>query len=50
MCDTSSVQKSPSGKPQGPRLFYSNDYLGSLGVHLLAPVWYWLENLPGFIG
>ena len=23
---------SPSGKPRGPRLFYSNDYLGSVGV------------------
>ena len=35
---------------KGPRLYYPNDYLGSLGVHLLAPVRYWLENLLGFIG
>ena len=44
------VRKSPSGKPWGPRLYYSNDYLGSVGVHLLAPVQNWLESLPGFIG
>ena len=39
-----------SGKPQGPRLYYSNDYLGSVGVHLSAPVRHWLESLLGFIG
>ena len=44
------VQKSPSSKPQGPRLYYSNDYLGSVGVHLSAPVQNWLESLLGFIG
>ena len=42
-------QKSPSGKPQGPRLFYSNDYLGSVGVHLVSLEWYWIENLLRFI-
>ena len=47
---TSLVRKSPSGKPQGPRLYYSNDHLGSVGVHLLAPVQNWLESLLGFIG
>ena len=47
---TSLVRTSPSGKPRGLRLYYSNDYLGSLGVHLSAPVWHWLESLPGFIG
>ena len=41
---------SPSSKPQGLRLYYSNDYLGSVGVHLLALVWNWLESLLGFIG
>ena len=41
---------SPSGKPQGPRLYYSNDYLESVGVHLSALVRNWLESLPGFIG
>ena len=41
---------SPSGKPWGPRLYYSNDYLGSVGVYLVSPVRNWLESLPGFIG
>ena len=35
--------------PWGPRLFYSNDYLGSVGVYLVSLEWYWIENLPGFI-
>ena len=47
---TGLIRKSPSGKPQGPRLYYSNNHLGSVGVHLLAPVRHWLESLPGFIG
>ena len=34
----------------GLRLYYPNACLGSVGVHLLAPVWNWLESLPGFIG
>ena len=37
-------------KPRGLRLYYSNDYLGSVGVHLSALVWNWLESLLGFIG
>ena len=41
---------SPSSKPRGLRLYYPNNYLGSVGVHLLALVWHWLESLPGFIG
>ena len=44
------VRKSPSSKPWGLRLYYSSDYLGSVGVHLSAPVRNWLESLPGFIG
>ena len=43
------VQKSPSGKPWGPRLYYSNDYLENVGVYLVSPVWNWLESLLGFI-
>ena len=41
---------SPSSKPQGLRLYYPNNYLGSVGVHLLALVQHWLESLLGFIG
>ena len=41
--------KSPRGKPWGPRLYYSNNYLGSVGVYLVSPERYWIENLPGFI-
>ena len=44
------VRKSPSGKPRGPRLYYPNAYLGSVGVHLSAPVRNWLESLPGLLG
>ena len=41
---------SPSGKSWGPRLFFSNNYLGSVGVYLVSLGWHWLESLPGFIG
>ena len=40
---------SPSGKSWGPRLFFSNNYLGSVGVYLVSLGWHWLESLLGFI-
>ena len=42
--------KGPSGKPGSLRLYYSNNISGSFGVHLSAPVRYWLENLLGLLG